>query len=424
MSIDIVVGAQWGDEGKGKCIDVLSANADMVIRYQGGANAGHTVFIGKRKFVMHLIPGGILRPDVTCIIGAGVVLDPLALEKELKMLSDAGIDPTGRLFISPRTHIIFPYHKKLDSCSEGLKKSKSIGTTGRGIGPAYADKYNRIGVRAIDLFSPKIVKERIQENLNLKNHLFKTYYNTEAEDVDKTLAIAARFAEIVKPFLRETIPLITRFKLAGKSILLEGAQGALLDIDFGSYPFVTSSHPIAGGAFIGSGIGVHNAQIYGVAKAYLTRVGNGPLPTELKDGTGEMLRERGGEFGATTGRPRRCGWLDLVALKYAVEVNGLTAIALTKVDVLSGMKTIKLCTNYLLDGEKIQDVPAAYSTFDRVKPVYKSFEGWEDDLKKVKQFGQLPTNLKNYIAFIEDYLSVPVRYVSTGQRRDQILQKP
>jgi len=423
MSIDIIVGAQWGDEGKGKCIDVLSADADMVIRYQGGANAGHTVYVGKRKFVMHLIPGGILREGVTCIIGAGVVLDPLAFEAELKMLADAGINPRGRLYISPRTHIIFPYHKKLDNCSETSKKSKSIGTTGRGIGPAYADKYNRVGIRAIDLLDPVLVEARIRENLQFKNHLFETYYHIEPENVAETLSAAARYAEILRPFIKKTIPIISKYKNAGRRILLEGAQGAMLDIDFGSYPFVTSSHPIAGGAFIGTGIGVHNTRIYGVAKAYLTRVGNGPFPTELKDETGEMLRQRGAEFGATTGRPRRCGWLDLVALKYAVEVNGLTAIALTKVDVLSGLKSVKLCTAYRLGDSVFRDIPASNDEFERVEPVYEVFEGWAEELDEVTDYAKLPNPLKIYIAFIENYLSIPVRYVSTGQRRDQILQK-
>ncbi len=423
MSIDIIVGAQWGDEGKGKCIDVLSADADMVIRYQGGANAGHTVYVGKRKFVMHLIPGGILREGVTCIIGAGVVLDPIAFEAELKMLTDAGINPRGRLYVSPRTHIIFPYHKKLDNCSETFKKSKSIGTTGRGIGPAYADKYNRVGIRAIDLLDPVLLENRIRENLQFKNHLFETYYHIEPENVEETLNAATRYAEILKPYIKKTIPLISKYKKAGRRILLEGAQGAMLDIDFGSYPFVTSSHPIAGGAFIGTGIGVHNTQIYGVAKAYLTRVGNGPFPTELNDETGEMLRQRGGEFGATTGRPRRCGWLDLVALKYAVEVNGITAIALTKVDVLSGIKKIKLCTAYRLNGQISTNVPASNSEFEKVEPIYEFFDGWEDALDACSHYDHLPENLKKYIVFIEKYLSIPVRYISTGQRRDQILQK-
>lgn len=423
MSIDIIVGAQWGDEGKGKCIDVLSAHADMVIRYQGGANAGHTVYIGDRKFVMHLIPGGILRKNVTCIIGAGVVLDPLAFEDELNMLTGAGIDPSGRLLISPRTHIIFPYHKKLDSCSENFNKSKSIGTTGRGIGPAYADKYNRIGIRAIDLLDEKLLEARLRGNLQLKNHLFTTYYNQDPEDVEETLVAARNYARILKPFIKQTIPVINSFKKAGRHILLEGAQGAMLDIDFGSYPFVTSSHPVAGGAFIGTGIGVQPARIYGVAKAYLTRVGNGPFPTELKDATGELLRERGAEFGATTGRPRRCGWLDLVALKYAVDVNGLTAIALTKVDVLSGMKEIKLCTAYRQVNEIISHVPSLNSAFENVTPVYETLSGWDDNPGSLVSYEQFPRALKNYISFIEDYLGIPVSYISTGQRRDQIVQK-
>jgi len=423
MSVIIVVGAQWGDEGKGKIIDVLSQNKEMVLRYQGGANAGHTVYIGEQKYVLHLIPSGILRSGVKCIIGGGVVLDPKAFCEELDFLKNAGIDYSDRLFISPRTHIIFPYHKKLDIQSEQKKGSKQIGTTGRGIGPAYADKYNRLGIRAVDLLDPDTCKTKITENLEFKNFLFNKYYGIEPESIEETISFAVEYAEKLRPFIKETLPLIYDAQKNNKGILVEGAQGALLDIDYGSFPYVTSSHPVAGGAFIGTGLSPVQSEITGVMKAYLTRVGNGPFPTELKDSTGEELRKIGFEFGATTGRPRRCGWLDLVAARYSAQINGLTNIALTKLDVLSNFKTIKICTGYKYNNKNIEWLPADQKVFSAVEPVYSELPGWQADINTCQSFEDLPVEALNYIKFIENYLSIPVKYVSVGQRRDQIIHR-
>ncbi|MCB0282919.1 MAG: adenylosuccinate synthase [Calditrichae bacterium] len=423
MPVQIVIGAQWGDEGKGKIIDVLSEKMDLVIRYQGGANAGHTVYVGDKKYVLHLIPSGILRENVQCIIGGGVVLDPQAFIEELDILSKAGINYTDRLFISPRTHIIFPYHKKLDAQSESSKGKKSIGTTGRGIGPAYADKYGRHGIRAIDLLNLDSLKIKIEDNLKFKNFVLEKFYNAEPESLEKTLDFAKEYASKLKPYIKETLSLIHSYQKEDKPILVEGAQGALLDIDYGSFPYVTSSHPVAGGAFIGSGIAPVKSEITGVLKAYLTRVGNGPFPTELDDQIGEDLRKCGHEYGATTGRPRRCGWLDMVAARYSAQVNGLTNIALTKLDVLSGFDTIKVCTSYKYKHEELEWIPADENIFSAVEPVYKTFKGWNRPVDTCTSFSDLPDETKEYIAFIEESLEIPVKYISVGQRRDQIIQK-
>ncbi|HED11000.1 MAG TPA: adenylosuccinate synthase [Caldithrix abyssi] len=423
MSVSIVVGAQWGDEGKGKIIDVLSAGADMVLRYQGGANAGHTVFIGETKYVLHLIPSGILRPDVTCIIGDGVVLDPEAFMAEVEILHKAGIKTEGRLIISPRTHIILPYHKKLDNCSETLMGKQKIGTTGRGIGPAYVDKYNRTGLRAVDLLNDTIREERIRENMKQKNFLIEQYYHEQPLNTDEILEQAAVYARAIKPYISETIDRVQQSLQQGEAILVEGAQGALLDIDYGSYPFVTSSHPVAGGAFVGSGLGLvtQHTEVIGVAKAYLTRVGNGPFPTELKGATGTLLRDRGGEYGATTGRPRRCGWLDLVALRYSMHINGLTQLALTKIDVLDGMSELKMAISYKLEGRELATFPADPVEQESIEPVYITLPGWSEATSACSSVEELPRSARDYIAFIEDFLKIPVKIISTGQRRDQIL---
>jgi len=423
MPVKIVVGAQWGDEGKGKIIDVLSADMDMVLRYQGGANAGHTVYIGETKYVLHLIPSGILRDGVKCIIGGGVVLDPQAFCDELAVLTKAGISYDDRLFISPRTHIIFPYHKKLDAQSESSKGKKQIGTTGRGIGPAYADKYNRLGIRAIDLLNPELCKAKITSNLEFKNFILEKYYHSEPEDVGKTIQFAIEYAEQLRPYIKETLSLVHDYQKNDRPILIEGAQGALLDIDYGSFPYVTSSHPVAGGAFIGSGVSPVKSEITGVMKAYLTRVGNGPFPTELVDETGEKLRKNGQEFGATTGRPRRCGWLDLVAAKYSVQVNGLTNLALTKLDVLSDFESIKVCTSYLYNGKEVEWLPADQNILENITPVYKELKGWNSSIEGIKKFDELPVEAKSYISFIEAFLNIPAKYVSIGQRRDQIIHR-
>ncbi len=421
MAVIIVVGAQWGDEGKGKIIDVLSADMDMVIRYQGGANAGHTVYVGEKKYVLHLIPSGILRDGVICIVGDGVVLDPVAFCDELAVLSKAGIDYARRLFISPRAHIIFPYHKVLDAMAESKKGKKQIGTTGRGIGPAYADKYNRTGIRAIDLLDENAYISKLEDNLRQKNFMLREYYHCNTIDLDEMKAFAAEHADKLRPYIKETYTLVNDFRRSERPILLEGAQGALLDIDFGSYPYVTSSHTVSGGAFTGSALAPVGAQITGVMKAYLTRVGNGPFPTELNDEDGKTLAKKGHEFGATTGRPRRCGWLDLVAAKYSGEINGLTNIALTKIDVLQGFKTIRVCISYTVDGREITEFPADQHALKTARPNYREFPGWEEDIAGCCSRADLPQAARDYIAFIEDYLDRPVKYISVGQRRDQII---
>lgn len=421
MSVQVVVGAQWGDEGKGKIIDVLSENKEMVIRYQGGANAGHTVYVGEKKYVLHLIPSGILRSDVVCIIGDGVVLDPEAFCEELGVLDKAGIDYANRLYISPRTHIIFPYHKQLDLQSESQKGQKQIGTTGRGIGPAYSDKYNRCGIRAVDLLNAKATNEKLKTNLNYKNFVLKNFYQAAEVNLQEMEKFASQYATELKPFIKETLPLIAQFQTENRPILIEGAQGALLDIDYGSYPFVTSSHPVVGGAFTGSGVSPQKSENTGVMKAYLTRVGNGPFPTELSDATGDELRSCGGEFGATTGRPRRCGWLDLCAAKYSAHVNGLTNIALTKMDVLNNFETIKVCVSYKIGDKELDYLPADETDLKNIVPVYKELPGWQAHIDDATSYDALPQNAKDYIAFIEEYLNIPVKYVSVGQRRDQII---
>lgn len=421
MSVQIVVGAQWGDEGKGKIIDVLSEKMEMVLRYQGGANAGHTVYVGEKKYVLHLIPSGILRDGVICVIGGGVVLDPQAFMEELELLDKAGINYKERLYISPRAHIILPYHKKLDTQSESSKGEKSIGTTGRGIGPAYADKYNRLGLRAIDLLDEEVCATKIRENLKFKNFLFKNFYKCDTEDEDDTIAFANKYAQKLKPYIKETLPLIHKYQKDNKPILVEGAQGALLDIDYGSFPYVTSSHPVAGGAFIGSGLAPVKSEITGVLKAYLTRVGNGPFPTELKDDVGEKLGKIGHEFGATTGRPRRCGWLDLVAAKYSVQINGLTGLAVTKLDVLSDFDIIKVCTKYLYNGKTLEWLPADQKVFSELEPEYTELKGWKDSIENCRSYTELPAEAKDYLKYIEEYLDTPVKYISVGQRRDQII---
>ncbi len=424
MPVKIVVGSQWGDEGKGKIIDVLSESMDLVIRYQGGANAGHTVCIGEDKYVLHLLPSGILRPGVKCIIGGGVVLDPEAFRDELDFLESVGFDYQNRLMISPRTHVIFPYHKMLDKLSETGKGKEQIGTTGRGIGPAYTDKYSRVGLRAVDLINDDIRNQRLKEIISQKNFLIEKYYNSRPIELDEILKTGEMYAEIIRPFVNETVEMINQFIQKRKNILLEGAQGALLDIDFGSYPYVTSSHTISGGGTIGSGVPVTAVNgVTGVMKAYLTRVGNGPFPTEEDNPTGQKLRDIGAEYGATTGRPRRCGWLDLVAARYSVQINGITDLALTKLDVLDQFDKIYVCTSYLHNNNSINTFPADQTILSEIEPVYEELPGWNESINSIRTFDGLPVKTKNYIKYIEDFCSVPVKYISVGHRREEIIIK-
>lgn len=422
MSVSIIVGAQWGDEGKGKIVDLLSEQADVVARYQGGANAGHTIVFDGKKFVLHLIPSGILHPQTTCVIGNGVVIDPVALMDEIRMLESMGIDVAGRLHISHKAHLIMPYHKMMDAARE--KGAGSIGTTGRGIGPAYYDKALRTGIRIVDLLDRDLLREKIRVNLDEKNRIVQSLYGAEPLDVESMIEEYVEFDTVIDPYITDTTVLLNSAISAGKNILAEGAQGALLDLDHGTYPFVTSSNPTSGGACTGLGIPPTCIDsVIGVVKAYSTRVGNGPFPTELLDETGELLRSEGHEFGATTGRSRRCGWLDIPALKYSAMINGISEIALTKLDVLGVLDEIKVCTGYEVDGKPVKSFPADVSTLSRVTCTYETFAGWKTSLEGVRTFAELPSAAQSYVAAIESMLGVRVSWVSTSPAREDTFRR-
>ncbi|MEX1137933.1 MAG: adenylosuccinate synthase [Bacteroidota bacterium] len=426
MPVQVIVGAQWGDEGKGKIVDHLSKDVDIVARYQGGANAGHTVVIpakGSRKeqeYVLHLIPSGIFHKHVTCIIGNGVVIDPKALMTEIDQLQSAGISIKGRLLISHNAHLIMPYHKALDSIRE--QGDQKIGTTGRGIGPAYIDKYMRIGIRVVDLLDRDVLCRKLKRNIEEKNELLKKVYQAKELDLDSIIHEYQEFDKRIDAYVTDTSEYLHAALRKKKTVLAEGAQGALLDVDHGTYPYVTSSSPTSGGACTGLGIPPTSIQsILGVVKAYSTRVGNGPFPTELSDATGERLRTMGGEFGATTGRPRRCGWLDMVSLNYSVRVNGISRIAITKLDVLDDFDEIKICAAYTRNGKSLQHFPTDVQTLDQIVPVYKSFKGWKTHTSDVRKYRDLPTQARAYIEAIRKLLGVDIWMVSVGARRDQTL---
>jgi adenylosuccinate synthase len=416
----VVVGAQWGDEGKGKLVDVLAERADLVVRYQGGANAGHTVVIGDKQFVLRQIPSGILHPRVTCLIGNGVVLEPENLFSELDSLHERGIDTAGRLYISDRAHLVLPYHKLLDAASE---KSQKLGTTGRGIGPAYEDKYGRRGIRVVDLRRLECASAILQDRVKRANQLLELMGSAERAHLETHIHLLERLAPRLLPLAADAGLLIYRALQAQRRVLLEGAQGALLDVDHGTYPYVTSSNTTAGGAAVGSGIGptkIHG--VLGVVKAYTTRVGNGPLPTEAKAPDGERLRELGGEFGAVTGRPRRCGWFDATVVRYATRVNGLTGLAVTKLDVLDSFAEIPVGTSYRLNGEVCEEMPAEVDALGRVEPVYEVQPGWLKPTGDARTLADLPGTARAYLDRLEALSGVPVRYVSVGTRRDQIIE--
>ena len=423
MSVNIVVGAQWGDEGKGKIVDLLSDSVDIVARYQGGANAGHTIVIEGKKFVLHLIPSGILQQDVQCVIGNGVVIDPVALMEEIAMLESFGISIKDRLFISHKAHLIMPYHKMLDKARES-QSSAAIGTTGRGIGPAYIDKFSRSGIRIVDLLDRTVFEEKLRANIEEKNVVLKKIYDHEEVDIESIISEYLDFDIKIDPYIKDTTLLLNQAIADGKSILMEGAQGALLDVDHGTYPFVTSSNPTSGGACTGLGVPPTAIDsVIGVVKAYTTRVGNGPFPTELHDEMGEELRKIGAEFGATTGRPRRCGWLDGVALRYSVMINGIDKIALTKLDVLDNVKSIGICTGYEVDGKMLRSFPANVQDLAKVKPHYEFHEGWNCSLAGIKNFDDLPQATKNYISAIEEVAGAKVGIVSLSpDRADTIIR--
>lgn len=421
MPVKIIVGAQWGDEGKGKIVDMMSEKIDIVARYQGGANAGHTVCVGDKTYVLHLIPSGIFHKKVQCVIGNGVVIDPVALMEEIEMVKSFGIKIDGRLFISHNAHLIMPYHKLLDNIREQGAAQK-IGTTGRGIGPSYIDKYMRTGIRVVDLLDRKVLREKLTQNIQEKNQLLSKVYGSAEIDIDNIVAEYQEFDKKIDPFITDTSVYLNNALRKKKKILAEGAQGALLDVDHGTYPFVTSSNPTSGGACTGLGIPPTSVNsIVGIVKAYSTRVGNGPFPTELHNETGEMLRSIGHEFGATTGRPRRCGWLDMVSLKYSLMVNGITEIALTKLDVLDEFDEIKICTAYKKDGKVLKIFPTDVQTLESMEPLYQSYKGWKQKISNVTKWKHLPKNCIKYIETIEKLAGVKVSLVSVGARRDQTI---
>lgn len=419
MSTVVVVGAQWGDEGKGKVVDVLTEKADVVARYQGGNNAGHTVVIKTEKYILHLLPSGILHKGKKCIIGNGVVIDPAALIAEIDKLGERGIKIGKNLFISKSSHIIMPYHIALERECE---KNKKIGTTGRGIGPAYTDKIARHGIRAVDLLNPNLFREKLKANLKTANYLLENLYKAAPLSEEDIFQEYMKYAERLSGYIADTDIIINKEIDSGKNILLEGAQGTLLDIDHGTYPFVTSSNTTAGGACTGVGISpLKIKRILGIVKAYTTRVGGGPFPTEIKDELGEAIRQKGGEYGATTGRPRRCGWLDAVALKYSVRLNKFTGLALTKLDILDGLDKIKICMGYKYNGKVYEDFPREIEVLENCEPAYEEMNGWKESTIGVKKFEKLPANAKKYIRKIQDILKTKIQIISTGEKRDEII---
>ncbi|MFD0277790.1 adenylosuccinate synthase [Kitasatospora sp. NPDC127111] len=418
----VLVGAQWGDEGKGKATDLLGGSVDYVVRYQGGNNAGHTVVIGDQKYALHLLPSGILSPNVTPVIGNGVVIDPGVLLSELNGLNERGID-TSKLLISGNAHLITPYHRTLDKVTERFLGKRRIGTTGRGIGPTYADKINRVGIRVQDLFDESILRQKIEAALHDKNQLLVKLYNRRAIPAELVLEEYLGYADKIKPFLADTTLVLDEALKADKVVLLEGGQGTLLDVDHGTYPFVTSSNPTAGGACTGAGIGPTKIdRVIGILKAYTTRVGSGPFPTELLDADGEALRRIGGERGVTTGRDRRCGWFDAVIARYATRVNGLTDFFLTKLDVLTGWEQIPVCVAYEIDGQRVEELPYNQSDFHHAKPVYETLPGWNEDISKAKSFAELPKNAQAYVKALEEMSGAPISAIGVGPGRDETIQ--
>lgn len=422
MSTRVVIGAQWGDEGKGKIIDLLSDKVSVVARYQGGANAGHTLKFDNTTIVLHLVPSGIFHTNCDCVIGNGVVIDPVALLRELDEVRSHGIIPEGRLFIAENAHVIMSYHKVLDQAREKSKGDNKIGTTGRGIGPAYVHKVSRNGVRMMDLLDEASLTEKVNENVEEINHTLKSLGQHDLLDPKPIISDMLAAGQTLKGFICDTSLLLHKANKSGKSILLEGAQGSLLDVDHGTYPFVTSSSPTSGGACTGTGLPPTSiTHAMGIMKAYCTRVGNGPFPTELHDAVGEEIRKIGHEFGATTGRPRRTGWLDLVALKFAARINGLNELAVTKLDVLDQFKEIKICTAYEIDGKQTDLFPLSVKQLEKVKPIYTTLKGWVCDTNKITDKTKLPDEVKAYIQFVESYLDVPVVILSTGPKRSETL---
>jgi adenylosuccinate synthase len=418
MPAIVLVGSQWGDEGKGKATDLLGSRVDYVVRYQGGNNAGHTVVIGDQKFALHLLPSGILTPDVVPVIGNGVVIDPGVLLGEMTALNERGID-TSKLVISANAHLITSYHVTLDKVTERFLGNAKIGTTGRGIGPTYSDKIARVGIRVQDLFDPSILRQKVEGALANKNQTLVKVFNRRALDPAVITEELLAFAEILRPYVADTSLLLNRALDAGKVVLLEGGQGTLLDVDHGTYPFVTSSNATAGGACTGSGIGpTRITGVIGILKAYVTRVGSGPFPTELLDEDGERLRTIGGERGVTTGRPRRCGWFDAPIARFATRINGLTDTFLTKLDVLTGFEQIPVCVAYDVDGTRYEELPMTQTGFHHAKPIYENMPGWTEDISGAREVSDLPVNARNYVKFLEEISGTRISAIGVGQDRD------
>lgn len=422
MAVTLVVGSQWGDEGKGKIIDYLSKNSDYIIRFHGGNNAGHTIINDYGKFAMHLIPSGVFYKNTKAIIANGTVLDLQVLVDEIEMLKKAGVNFTNRLIISPRCHIIMPYHKLLEKVYEKAKGNGKTGSTGRGIGPVYADKVSYNGIRITDLFDKKLFREKLEVQLLVKNKILQALGEKplDQKEIEKNLLVC--FKKLL-PFIKEPYSILQKAVKQKKNLIFEGAQGVFLDNDWGTYPFVTASTALSGGITAGTGIPAQKlTSLIGVVKAYTTRVGGGPFPTELLDGTGEKLRTVGGEFGATTGRARRCGWLDLELIRFASEINGFTELAITKLDILDSFKEIKICTHYILNGKKVSYFDGDANFLAKVKPVYKTFKGWLKSTKGITKYRDLPKEAKGYIKEIEKLTGTPVKYISTGPKREEIIK--
>lgn len=423
MSAFIVLGAQWGDEGKGKMTDYLAESADVVVRFQGGNNAGHTVEVGDKQYKLHLIPSGVLYKNKLNVIGNGVVVDPKALFEEIDYLKGVGVEVTPEnLIISDRAQLIMPYHKILDGIKEKARGTKDIGTTGKGIGPCYTDKAERSGIRVCDLMHKEVFEEKLKENVEMKNDVITKVFGGDALDFESMYNEYLAYAERIRPFVRDISVEVYNNIKSGKKVLFEGAQGTLLDIDYGTYPYVTSSNTIAGGVCTGAGVGptaITNA--VGIAKAYTTRVGKGPFPTELFDETGDWIREKGHEYGVTTGRARRCGWLDLVILKTTARISGLTSFVVTKIDTLAGMEKVMVCTGYKFDGKVIDYVPASLEDLAKCEPIYEEFEGWDESIENARSYDELPENAKVYLKRIEEFTDTRISIVSVGPKRDQTI---
>jgi adenylosuccinate synthase len=424
MPVQVIVGAQWGDEGKGKVVDMLAEHADIVARYQGGANAGHTVCIGNDTHVLHLIPSGMFNPHITCVIGNGVVIDPAALLEEIAKIEAAGVHVRGRLLISHNAHLIMPYHKQLDVIRDG-QTSQRIGTTGRGIGPSYIDKFMRVGIRIVDLLDRDILAAKLKANIVEKNAILSRVYGEHTIDVDALIAEYQEFDRRIDEYVTDTALYLHQALAEGKRVIAEGAQGALLDVDHGTYPFVTSSSPTSGGACTGLGIPPTAIDsVIGIAKAYCTRVGNGPFPTEQDNPTGERLRTLGHEFGATTGRPRRCGWFDAAAMRYSAMVNGIDQMAITKLDVLDTFEEIPVCVGYEFNGKRLKTFPTDVASLSRIQPVYEVYEGWRTPLGDIRSFADLPAAARRYVEALARLSGTTLWVVSVGPRRDQSILVP